>query len=225
MKSNGRLKRLLQGARHFRERVFPIRKSQFEALAKGQNPVALFITCADSRISPEMITHAEPGDLFVCRNIGNIVPKYGDMLGGVSAVIEYAVTALKVDTIIICGHSDCGAMKALRDPEAKELDAMPTVRNWLSNALEARDMVHEHHGDLEGDHYTQALVEQNVLLQMKHLRSHPAVAAGIEKGNLQIYGWVYGIEDGRIEVFDHGTTRFIPIEKLSARFSGRNYRI
>ena len=131
-RSNSAAERLFDGVREFRERVFPERRQQFEKLAEGQNPDTLFITCADSRVVPEMITQTRPGDLFVCRNIGNIVPSYGEMLGGVSAVIEYAVVALKVKNIVICGHSDCGAMKGLLSINDDTLAAMPTVRSWLT---------------------------------------------------------------------------------------------
>src|SRR5207248_8411250 len=106
--------RLLIGLRNFQTKVYPVRQADYQRLAReGQRPHTLFITCADSRIDPELMTQSGPGDIFVTRNIGNIVPSFGDMLGGVTAVIEYAVSALQVKQIVVCGHTDCGAMKSL----------------------------------------------------------------------------------------------------------------
>ncbi len=204
--------RLFDGIREFRDNVFPERRGRFEELAKGQNPRILFITCADSRVVPEMITQTEPGELFVCRNIGNIVPAYGEMMGGVSAVVEYAVVALGVSDIVICGHSNCGAMTGLiRDPA--KLDKMPTVRSWLRNAHAARSVVEVLHPDLEGDAKVQALVEQNVVTQLQHLGTHPAVAAGVAGGTLELHGWVYDIETGGIHLHDAAQGRMVPFEE------------
>src|ERR1700735_1216355 len=135
------IRRLLDGVRRFRERAFPARRQLFEQPAPGQSPPALFVTCANSRISPTLITQSGPGDMFVCRNIGNIVPAYGEMMGGVSAVVEYACVALRVTDVVICGHSDCGAMKGLLDPEKAGLERMPTVTSWLRNAEAARSVI------------------------------------------------------------------------------------
>lgn len=204
--------RLFDGVREFRDHVFPERRRQFQELAKGQNPRILFITCADSRVVPEMITQTEPGELFVCRNIGNIVPAYGEMMGGVSAVVEYAVVALGVTEIVICGHSHCGAMAGLiRGDEA--LDKMPTVRSWLRNAHAARSVVEVLHPELEGDAKIQALVEQNVVTQLQHLGTHPTVAAGIASGKLELQGWVYDIETGGIHLHDATQGKMIPFEE------------
>jgi carbonic anhydrase len=207
------VERLFDGVREFRDNVFPERREQFEELAKGQNPRILFITCADSRVVPEMITQTEPGDLFVCRNIGNIVPAYGEMMGGVSAVVEYAVVALGVSDIVVCGHSHCGAMAGLlRDPG--KLDAMPTVRSWLRNAHAARSVVEVLHPELEGDDKIQALVEQNVVTQLQHLGTHPAVAAGVASGKLELHGWVYDIETGSIALHDVTRGKMVPFEEF-----------
>src|SRR3982751_6268271 len=114
------MERLLKGVSTFQREVFPQHRELFERLAAKQNPMALFITCADSRVVPDLITQSDPGDLFICRNAGNMVPPYGEMNGGVSATIEYAVVALNIRHIIVCGHSDCGAMKGVLHPEAVE---------------------------------------------------------------------------------------------------------
>ena len=208
--------KLFDGVREFRDNVFPERRARFEELAKGQNPRILFITCADSRVVPEMITQTEPGDLFVCRNIGNIVPAYGEMMGGVSAVVEYAVVALGVSDIVVCGHSHCGAMAGLIRGEAA-LDKMPTVRSWLRNAHAARSVVEVLHPDLEGDAKIQALVEQNVVTQLQHLGTHPAVAAGVASGKVELHGWVYDIETGEIQLHDVARGGMVPFEEKLAR--------
>ncbi len=214
------MNRLLHGVRRFREKAFPARSDLFQELAQGQEPHTLFITCADSRISPGLITQTDPGELFVCRNIGNIVPAYGEMMGGVSAVVEFACTALEVTDIVICGHSDCGAMKALLNPDSADLKRMPTVRSWLRNADAARSVVAVTQPDLEGDALVQALVEQNVSTQLSHLRTHPAVAARMAQGKLNLHGWVYGIGSGSVAVLDEQTGKLVPIEQMPTQDEG-----
>lgn len=196
------IRRLLDGVRQFREEAFPERSALFQELATGQDPNTLFIACADSRIVPELITQTQPGELFVCRNIGNIVPAYGEMMGGVSAVVEFACVALEVSDIVICGHSDCGAMKAMLNPDSAQLKRMPTVRSWLRNADAARSVVEVTQPDLQGDDFVQALVEQNVRTQLSHLRTHPSVAARVAMGKLKLHGWVYGIGNGSVSVIE-----------------------
>ena len=216
------MRRLVAGVRSFRENAFPQRKKLFADLAAGQEPQTLFIACADSRVVPELITQTSPGELFVCRNIGNVVPAYGEMLGGVSAVIEYACVALEVSDIVICGHSDCGAMKALLTPDNPLLRTMPTVASWLRNAEAAKSVVAVTHPDLEGPAQVQALVEQNVRTQLAHLATHPAVAARLASGQVALHGWVYGIETGSITALEPGGSRFVPLEtmKLAKRSAG-----
>jgi carbonic anhydrase len=207
--------RLIHGVEAFQSVIFPERREQFIELAKRQDPGILFITCADSRVVPEMITQTEPGDLFVTRNIGNIVPSYGEMMGGVSAVIEYAVVALKVTDIVVCGHSDCGAMKGLivcDDPTVAPQN-MPAVANWLRNAHAALSVVEAMHPDLEGAEKVQALVEQNVLTQIQHLRTHPSVAARVAKGELALHGWVYDIETGEVRVHEGDEGGLVPLQE------------
>ena len=216
-----RMQRLLAGVRRFRRNVYPDHKEDFARLADGQSPSTLFIACADSRVVPEMITQTRPGELFVCRNIGNIVPAYGEMLGGVSAVVEYAVAALGVSDIVVCGHSDCGAMKALAHPEQHPLDGMPTVQSWLRNAHAAQSVVRTLHPHLQGEAATQALVEQNVLTQLGHLRTHPSVAAKLAQGTLALHGWVYDIAGGSIAVFDEGSRRLLTLDQAAAMIPHR----
>ncbi len=205
------LQQIIDGFRRFKQEVFPEKKALFQKLAKAQSPRAMFITCADSRIIPELITQSSPGDLFVTRNVGNVVPPYGQMNGGVSTAIEYAVMALAVRHIIICGHSDCGAMKAVLNPQS--LDAMPTVKAWLRHSEVARTVVaqHDYH---ECGHGTELefLTEENVVAQLDHLRTHPSVASRLAGGQLFIHGWVYSIETGEIRAYDAGRARFLPLD-------------
>lgn len=209
------MRRLVAGVRSFREHAFPRRQKLFAQLAAGQQPHTLFIACADSRIVPELITQTNPGELFVCRNIGNIVPAYGEMLGGVSAVVEYACVALEVTDIVVCGHSDCGAMKALLNPDDPQLRAMPTVASWLRNAEAARGVLAATQPELEGPAKVQALVEQNVRTQLAHLGTHPAVAARLATGRLALHGWIYSIETGSIAAIEGGTGAAVPLESVA----------
>jgi carbonic anhydrase len=209
------IRKLLEGVRRFHDREFPHEHEKFEALATGQDPHTLFITCADSRIVPEMITQTGPGDLFVCRNIGNIVPAYGEMLGGVSAVVEYACLALNVTEIVVCGHSDCGAMKGLLSPDSTA--HMPTVTSWLRNANAARSVVNVTQPGLQGPAAVQALVEQNVRTQLGNLRTHPAVAARMADHSIDLHGWVYDIGTGTISVLDEEERALISVDEAIAR--------
>jgi carbonic anhydrase len=205
------LEELKAGIRQFRTKVYPQNQETYvKAVSAPQQPHALIVTCADSRIDPELITQSKPGDLFVTRNIGNLVPAYGEMLGGVSAVIEYAVSALKVRHVVICGHSDCGAMKGLLHPEAVE--EMPTVKSWLKNAHAALSVAsslvkpEEKPGTL-----IHRLTEENVLLQMQHLRTHPSVAGAMAREELTISGWIYDIGKGQVRISEDGGRVFVPV--------------
>jgi carbonic anhydrase len=210
------LERLKTGIRRFQTEVYPAQAEHYKrVMSEPQRPHALIITCADSRIHPEVLTQAAPGEVFVTRNIGNMVPAYGEMLGGVSAVLEFAVCAMQVRHIAVCGHSECGAMKALLEPET--VKPMPTVRNWLSNAsaalvdAEAIQRKRREQGDLRGDdpgELLRVVTERNVLLQMHHVRTHPSVADAIRLGNLAISGWVYEIAAGEVRVCLDGEETF-----------------
>lgn len=207
---------LLQGVSYFSSEMFPQNAALYKSLATQQSPHTLFITCADSRVVPERITHTQAGDLFVCRNIGNIVPAYGEMLGGVSAVIEYAVSALQVRQIVICGHSDCGAMKGLLAPQ-KIAKAMPTVAAWLRNAEAARSVVFAR--KQQDENVLELLIEENVRLQLAHLRTHPSVAAAIAQRRLAVQGWVYGIDKGEVRVLSEDGRELLALDEALARLT------
>ncbi len=190
------LEKLKAGALKFRLEVHSEKAEAYQrAASEPQQPHSLIVACADSRVDVETITNSQPGDVFISRNIGNMVPAYGEMLGGVSAVIEYAVTALKVQHIVICGHSDCGAMKALLNPAST--DGMPTVKSWLNNGKSALSVAetfyHEQHREI-----LPVLTEQNVLMQLAHLRTHPSVAGAMARKQLSVSGWIYDIGSGEV---------------------------
>ncbi|BAP42363.1 carbonic anhydrase [Pseudomonas sp. 21LCFQ02] len=204
------LQHIVDGFVQFRHEVFPQQEELFKKLANAQRPRAMFITCADSRIVPELITQSSPGDLFVTRNVGNVVPPYGQMNGGVSTAIEYAVMALGVQHIIICGHSDCGAMRAVLNPHT--LDKMPTVKAWLRHAEVARTVV-EDNCSCGAEHESMGvLTQENVIAQLQHLRTHPSVASKLASGQLSIHGWVYSIETSEILAYDSVLDRFRPLD-------------
>ena len=215
------MNRLLDGVRHFRHEIYPSRRELYKNAARTpQRPHTLFITCADSRIDPELITQSGPGEIFVARNIGNLVPGYGEMLGGVSAVIEYAVTALAVSQVVICGHTDCGAMKALLHPDQTE--NLPTVRAWLRNAEAARSVVQAQMPAADDKKVLNVLIEENVRLQLMHLRTHPSVAGALEHGALTLAGWVYDIGEGDVRIHDSASNRFVPVDDLTVARLGQD---
>lgn len=204
--------RILQGVLDFQRRIFDGKKQLFENLGKGQQPLALFITCADSRISPDLLAQTQPGELFMLRNAGNIVPPYGAVCGGEDATVEYAVKHLRVRDVILCGHAKCGAMQGLLQPEA--LQTLPAVARWIEHSRDVLPKVGE--GTLE-ERLARA-IEQNVLLQLEHLRSHPAVQAAIEARALRLHGWVYDFEKGAVQVYDPLKGQFVPlVEQLRGK--------
>lgn len=206
------LERLKNGVRRFRQELYPERAALYKrAASEAQRPHTLFIACGDSRIEPSEITQTGPGEIFVTRNIGNMVPPYGEMLGGVSAVIEFAVHALKVQHVVVCGHSDCGAMKALLEPAS--VRDMPTVQHWLINARTALTVAETLHQKSEWRRdKLQLLTEENVLLQIQHLKTHPSVAGAIARGELTVSGWVYDIGTGGISIAEDGSRAFVPVQ-------------
>ncbi|WP_296260530.1 MULTISPECIES: carbonic anhydrase [unclassified Pseudomonas] len=204
------LQHIVDGFKHFRHDVFPQQEELFKKLATAQHPRAMFITCADSRIVPELITQSSPGDLFVTRNVGNVVPPYGPMNGGVSTAIEYAVLALGVQHIIVCGHSDCGAMRAVLNPDT--LEKMPTVKAWLRHAEVAKTVVQDNCSCSDEHETMHVLTEENVIAQLQHLRTHPSVASKMASGQLFIHGWVYDIETSEIRAYDAEEDCFLPLD-------------
>ncbi|MDH2911168.1 carbonic anhydrase [Kosakonia sp. HypNH10] len=193
------MKAIIDGFLKFQQEAFPERIKLFRDLATQQSPRALFISCSDSRLVPELVTQREPGDLFVIRNAGNIVPSYGPEPGGVSASVEYAVSALRVADIVICGHSDCGAMTAIATCQC--LDHMPAVASWLRYADSAR-VVNESRQHADRPTKVAAMVRENVIAQLANIQTHPSVRLALEEGRVTLHGWVYDIGSGRIDAFN-----------------------
>lgn len=205
------MEKLVQGIHRFQADIFRPRHELFERLTTGQNPQALFITCSDSRVTPDLITQAEPGDLFVLRNAGNLIPPH--MAGrdsGEAATIEFALKSLKIRDIIVCGHTLCGAMQALMNPAA--LADMPQLRRWLGHAEATREIIGTSYQLPDPRAVWKATVEENVLVQLENLRTHPAVAAALSRGEAKLHGWVYKLETGEVFEFDPGAGQFLPLD-------------
>ena len=204
-----RMQKLVEGIHQFQKCIFSTQQELFERLVSGQKPQALFITCSDSRINPNLLTQTDPGELFILRNAGNIVPPYGAMHGGEAATIEYAVCLLGVRDVIVCGHSHCGAMTGLLDPTG--LENLTAVRNWLEYAECTRRIIRENYGHItDRQARVTAAVEENVLVQLEHLRTHPCVAAALGRRELNLHGWVYKFETGQIFAYNAEQSQFLP---------------
>ncbi len=205
------MKKLVQGLHHFQEHIFGEKKELFEQLSQGQNPDTLFITCSDSRIAPNLLTQTEPGELFILRNAGNIIPSHSTTNGGETATIEYAVKALGVKDIIVCGHSDCGAMKGLLNPDS--LKELPSVSDWLSHAEATRCIIQENYMHLTEEEQLNVAIQENVLSQLKHLRTLPSVATKLVKNELRLHGWVYKFETGQVFSYEPTQEQFLLLQK------------
>jgi carbonic anhydrase len=199
---------IIAGVRTFQRDVYPQNAELFERLAKGQSPEALVITCSDSRVDPFLLTQARPGQLFVLRNAGNIVPRYGGPIGGVTATIEFAVVGLAIPNIIVCGHTGCGAMAGLLKPD--QLQGMPRVAKWLEHASPVREALAST-GSLDAPNALQRAVEANVIVQLDHLQTHPSVAAALEADRLRVHGWVYDIASAEVTRYDAEQKQFLPL--------------
>lgn len=206
---------VISGVAKFQKEVYPGKKATFQKLANGQNPEVLFITCSDSRIDPNLVTQTGPGELFICRNAGNVVPPHSNQTGGMTASIEFAVAALGVSHIVICGHTDCGAMKGALNPDA--LSGLPHVKEWLGHCRVASEVVKERCGHDELSHeHLEEVTQENVVQQMQHLRTHPSVAAKIATGQVKLHGWVYNIESGDVLCYDEKTGKFEAMDEAYA---------
>jgi carbonic anhydrase len=207
------MKHVISGVAKFQREVFPGKERAFKKLATGQNPEVLFITSSDSRIDPNMVTQSEPGELFICRNVGNVVPPHSNQTGGMTASIEFAVAALGIKHIIVCGHTDCGAMKGAINLDG--LDSLPHVKEWLGHCRAATEVVKERFGEVCDDHLEE-VTKENILLQLQHLRTHPAVAAKIATGQVNLHGWLYNIETGDVLCIDEDTRQYTPMDECYA---------
>ena len=204
-----RVQKLQAGIHSFQANYFARNRRLFEQLAEGQRPETLFITCCDSRVVPNLITSSAPGELFIVRNVGNIVPALNHgVIGGVAAAIEYAVQVLKVDEIVICGHTQCGAIDAIMHPE--RIAHLPLTSRWVKESASIPSLIAERYGDLEGEALMNAAVEENVLLQLENLRTFDFVAEKLDNGSLSVSGWVFHIATGAIFDYDPESEQFVP---------------
>jgi carbonic anhydrase len=204
------VEKLIRGVHQFRADVFGQRRELFERLVEGQNPLALFVTCSDSRISPELITQTDPGDLFVLRNAGNILPAHQAIPSGEEATVEFALGSLGIRDIIVCGHTGCGAMTGLFDQE--RLAKLPAVLHWLRHADATYRIITEKYQHLTQSQIVKAAAQENVLVQLENLKTYPAVAAGLAKGEVKLHGWMYKMETGEVFAFDPQSGQFALVE-------------
>ncbi len=204
------MRKLIEGYQHFAHDLFPERRDHYKLRSERQAPRWLFITCSDSRVVPDLILSTEPGDLFITRNAGNVVPAEShNSDDGVAATIEYAVEVIKVRHIILCGHSDCGALKAALDHVA--LESLPKAKLWLSHVEDA----FKYRQPLNPADGPQAelasLIRGNVIAQLHNLRTQPSVIHALSESRLQLHAWYYDILTGRVERYDELKQRFLPL--------------
>ena len=198
---------LLERLRRFQTDAFPLQRSLFRHLVdEGQHPLTLFIGCSDSRLVPYLLTGAGPGELFLVRNVGAFVPPYDQSQGfhGTAAAIEFAVLNLHVQRVIVCGHSHCGAIRALYGEVPA---AAQNLARWLDLGREAALPVAE-----PGPEVLRRTEQRSIVLQLERLLGYPMVARGVKQGTLFLHGWHYVIEDGQILVFDVERGEFVPTD-------------
>jgi carbonic anhydrase len=208
------MQKLVHGIHRFQSQIVQPNQDFFERLAAGQSPMAMFITCSDSRINPNQLTQTEPGDLFVLRNVGNIIPPSGTSNNGEAAAVEFAVEGLGIRDIIVCGHTHCGAMKGLLDMPS--IKTMQHVRKWLRHAEATQQIVEENYKHLSGEARLTVATEENVLVQIRHLQAMPPVAAAMGRGELNVYGWMYKIDTGEVFQYDWEERQFLPLSIFAA---------
>lgn len=205
------MKKLIKGLHKFQKEVFPLKKNFFEELAKQQKPEVLFITCSDSRINPNLVTTTEPGDLFILRNAGNIIPLYGTSIGE-EATIEFAVEQLGIEDIIVCGHSYCGAIEAAVHPE--RMQNMPSLSKWITqNVTPTLDLIKQNYSNLDKTELLDVLLQENVLKQVESLKTHPSVAKKMLENKVSVHAWIYKIEVGQVFAFNSAEEQFELIKK------------
>ncbi len=201
---------LIKGVKDYQEGTFSQHRETFEKLTEGQKPKALFITCSDSRVDPTTVTGSRAGDLFIIRNAGNIIPPYGATNGGEGATVEYALMALNIQNIIVCGHSHCGAMQGLMSDGG--LENLPNVASWLGHARTTRLVIKDRHPDLTGEPLVVQAGRTNVLVQLDNLKTHPSVALRLAQGKLKLHAWIYTFERGEMLSYDQASGEWKPLQ-------------
>ncbi|RLB50146.1 MAG: carbonic anhydrase [Deltaproteobacteria bacterium] len=209
---------LIEGVGRFMGTVHAKEKALFERLAHSQSPTTFFLTCSDSRVDPSLITQTEPGEMFVLRNAGNIIPRPEAGATGEAATLEYAVELLRVPDLIVCGHSNCGAMQGVLHPE--KLLSVPNVDRWLRHASPTRGLVDKNFAAATEEVRWLAAVELNVLVQIEHLRLHPFARRAMDAGRLAVHAWVYDIGSGEVRAFDTSSHRFERINETTRALEG-----
>jgi len=213
--------KIVEGIKRFRREIYPQLKPAYDEMVRtGQRPHALVIGCSDSRVAFETLTGCGPGELFIVRNAGNIIPQYGKYMGGVTASIEFAVTQLPIKDVIVCGHTYCGAMAALLKPEIS--DDMPALKNWVDFARRAKQRIGKEHTQ-RFDRHLRAAVAENVKLQLEHLQTFPCLEKKLASGEVKMHGWVYEIENGDVVEYDDKDKRWLSLteEENKRDVSGR----
>ena len=207
------MKEVIRGLSEFHTKYFCTHQEMFSRLSQGQAPQILFITCSDSRIDPNLLTQTQPGELFIIRNVGNIIPPFGAINSGEGAAIEYAVHALGIKDIIICGHSHCGAMKGLLQL-GKLAEEMPLVYEWLKHHAEATHrLVQDNYKEYSGEELLKVTVEENILTQIQNLETYPVIRSKLRSGQLYLHAWIYEIETGKVFAYNASLGQFVPIEE------------
>lgn len=219
------MQKLHDGIRAFRTQDVPHRKAFYEALAQGQKPECVFVTCSDSRIVVSQMTQTGPGDIFVVRNAGNIVPAFDPAhSGGEWATIEYALNVLKLKDIVVCGHTHCGAVGALiSNPD---LTGMPSLKRWLGHAAPVLDALkHNYTEALHDDNLQTTAAAENVVHQLTNLTTHPTVRERLDAGQLTLHGWLYDITNGKVYAFDEDKAQFEPLNTDATPFPDRKPKV
>jgi len=207
------MKKLIRGIHEFHKKIYSNNKNFYQGLANGQSPEVLFITCSDSRLNPNQLTQTDPGDLFILRNAGNIIPAYGSGSGAEAATIEFGILGLGIKHIIVCGHSHCGAMKGLMNPKITE--NLPAVRDWLQNAAHTKRVVEDNYPGFDEDYILNITIQENVLCQIENLKTHPAVASRLAQGTISIHAWVHKFETGEVFSYVPDEGQFLPLKQES----------
>lgn len=208
--------KLLVGIRHFKNHQLKEKKELLASLSKGQSPDAIFITCSDSRIDPHLFTHSGLGTLFIGRNPGNIVAPVDNspQASGEGATLEFGLMHLNISEIIICGHSHCGAMKGLLTDKLDQ--QLPNTAAWLKYSSVLIENLEQRHPEITDDNSLlklKCLTQDNILLQMEHLKTHPSVKTRLAEGKLKIHGWYYEIETGEVYVYNPQKKSFVSFEQ------------
>jgi carbonic anhydrase len=223
------VKKLIRGILEFRRKTLPEQRETFARLALGQKPDALMVACSDSRVAPNVFASTEPGDLFVVRNVGNLIAPCGE--DGLSthdesegAAVEFALLTLPVTDVIVCGHSSCGAMKALLDGRLPP--GTPNLASWLRHGRRALDALATQSAMDPALPREDQLSQQNVLEQLSNLHSYPVVRERLAAGRLRVHGWWFDIKTASVHVYEPAVRRFVPLdeaaaETILARLDGR----